>query len=271
MDTYIPRPPLSDFVALFWFYQGNGSSAQAQECLLPTGTTELVIDLRLDTLRIYDRHNTTKFHSFGSALLCGPHSESFVIDAPEQSPIIGVHFKAGGVSPFFKVPAAELHNIHVPLDTLWGAAAAYLREQLLEATSVEAKFHILEHTLLAQVTRPLVQHPAVAFALTELHKPLPPTISEVTHQIGLSQRRFIQLFHQDVGLTPKLFSRVLRFQQALHRISQRPQVEWTDLALTCGYFDQAHFIHDFQTFTGLTPGHYLQQRSDHLNHVPLRD
>jgi AraC-like DNA-binding protein len=64
---------------------------------------------------------------------------------------------------------------------------------------------------------------------------------------------------------------VLRFQEVLCLIEKGQRVPWADLALDCGYFDQAHFIHDFQAFTGLTPGAYLAQRGKHHNHVPLPD
>ncbi len=270
--TYIPQPPLADFIELFWLYEGH-DVPHAKERLLPTGTVELIINLRDDMLRVYDWLNTDQFQSFDGALICGPHSECFVIDpVTSQDLILGVHFKPGGTFPFFKLPADELHNTHVSLDTLWGAEAGYLREQLLEAATPETRFRILEQFLLAQAARPLARHPAVTFALKELHT-VPPTrtISDVTEQIGLSSRRFIQVFSEEVGLTPKLFCRIRRFQEVLHLIEREQQVEWADIALTCGYFDQAHFIHDFRAFSGLNPTAYLAQRSEHLNHVPLPD
>ena len=95
------------------------------------------------------------------------------------------------------------------------------------------------------------------------------TIAWMTEQIGLSPRRFIQLFRQQVGLTPKSFCRVRRFQQALTTVHGTKQVDWTQVALDCGYYDQAHFIHDFQSFSGMTPSAYLAAATPHLNHVPL--
>ena len=271
MRSYIPQPPLSDFVALFWSYEGH-DPPHAKERLLPTGTTELVINLRGDTLRIYDQQNTDQFKSFGASMICGTHSEFFVIDTADQASIMGVAFKPGGAFPFFNLPADELHNTHVSLDTLWRAEASFLREELLETATLETKFRVLEQALLAQAARPLARHPAVTFALKELHSvPHTRTISDVTEQIGLSARRFIQVFREEVGLTPKLYYRVRRFQEVLHLIGKERQVEWADIALTCGYFDQAHFIHDFRAFSGLNPTTYLAQRSEHLNHVPLHD
>jgi AraC-like DNA-binding protein len=271
MHSYIPQPPLSDHIALFWWYTGQDPS-HAKERLLPTGTVELVINLRGDTLRVYDRQNTDQYDSFPGALICGAHSEFFVIDTTDQASVMGVHFKPGGAFPFFKLPADELHNQHVSLETLWGAAANNLREQLLAAETLPARFRLLEQALLAQAAQSLTRHPAVAFALKTIQSmAYPGPIADVTGQIGLSARRFSQLFNQQVGLTPKLFCRVWRFQQALHLIQRQQEIDWVDLALTCGYFDQAHFIHDFRAFSGLNPTAYLAQRSEHLNHVPLEN
>lgn len=74
--NYIPRPPLSDFVEVFWLYEGF--TQPAKERALPTGTVELVLSLRDDRLQVFDRRNTG--HSFRGAMICGPHSEFFVTD-----------------------------------------------------------------------------------------------------------------------------------------------------------------------------------------------
>jgi AraC-like DNA-binding protein len=269
--TYIPPPPLSEFVALFWLYEGF-VAPHAKERVLPTGTIELVINLRDDTLRVYDRHNHSQFQSFHGSLLCGAHSEFFVIDTACQAAIMGVHFKPGGAFPFLQLPACELHDAHVSLDMLWGAKANDLREQLLDAKAPETRFRILQQFLLAQASRSLARHPAVAWALKELQcVPHTQPLSDLAAQIGLSPRRFIQMFREEVGLTPKLFCRIQRFQEVVRRIGRGQQIDWVDVALACGYFDQAHFIHDFRAFSGLNPTTYLAQRGEHLNHVPLRE
>jgi AraC-like DNA-binding protein len=93
----------------------------------------------------------------------------------------------------------------------------------------------------------------------------------VSGAVGLSQRRFIELFNEQVGLTPKVFCRVRRFQHAIRRAHRNRAINWSELAVDCGYFDQAHLIHDFQAFSGLTPAAWAAQRTNHLNHVPILD
>jgi AraC-like DNA-binding protein len=268
---WIPRAPLSDFVELLWFADG-GAQQHTLERVLPTGTTELVINLLEDPLRVYDRENPARWRTMGRAVVTGAHSKFFVIDTAGQASLMGVHFKPGGAFPFFHAPADELRNAHVPLETLWHEPATELREQLLEAPTLLARFGVLERFLLARTVRPLERRAAVRFALQEFDTvPQTRTMSEVGRQIGLSQRRFIQVFSEEVGLTPKQYCRVRRFQEALRFVESSKEVDWTGIASACGYFDQAHFIHDFHAFSGLNPTAYLAGRGDHLNHVPIRD
>ncbi|HSM77787.1 MAG TPA: helix-turn-helix domain-containing protein, partial [Bryobacteraceae bacterium] len=130
----------------------------------------------------------------------------------------------------------------------------------------------LENALMARAVKRFERHPAVRFALDQFSgAERIRTVSEVSDQIGLSARRFIEVFRSEVGLTPKLFCRIRRFQKLIHSLGAGSRVNWANAALECGYFDQAHFIHDFQAFSGLTPSVYLSQRTEHLNHVPLVD
>ena len=267
--SYFPKAPLSQFVQQFWFYEGY-SQPHKKERIMPDGSMVLVINLKENESRIYDSQDHQKVERFPGGLVCGARSNFSVIDTAGQASVIGIHFKAGGGYPFFKLPAGELHNLQVSLSDLWGAEAALLREQILEACTPEAKFQALEQCLLQQAWKPLERHATVGFALGKLglgqH-----SVNEVTDQIGLSARRFIQVFSDQVGLTPKLFCRVRRFQGALARLHGQQEVDWVEVALDCGYFDQAHFIHDFRSFSGLTPTAYMARKTEHLNHVPIPD
>lgn len=273
--TQTPGPPLSHLVEMLWYADGPGGP-HARERLLPDGSMELVINLCEDEVRVYDRLDHRKFEKLRGAVIIGPHSEFFVIDTAEQRRVMGVHFKPGGAFPFLRLPADELHGLHVSLEDVWGRWADELRERLLEAQTVDQQFGILEASLKARISRPPVRHRAMEFALDQFHggthtRP----IADVTEQIGLSSRRFIELFRQQVGLTPKLFCRVRRFQKVVQQVpvprEGAQRVEWSDLALACGYFDQAHFIHDFRAFSGLSPTAYAELRTGHTNHVPINE
>jgi AraC-like DNA-binding protein len=264
-----PAPPLDLFIEKIWGFAGQ-PQPHGFERLLPDGSAELVINLNEDRSRIYDNDDYRQVRTFPGCVLSGPHSQYFVIDTEEQCSTVGVHFKPGGLFPFFGVPADEIRNTHVGLDALWGAFAGELRDRVLEAATDEARFDVVEAALLARAAGRFGIHPAVGYALGRFVRgPRTETISGVTERIGLSSRRFIQVFKEQVGLTPKLFCRVRRFQDAVGRIASGGRVEWAHVALDAGYFDQAHFINDFRDFSGLSPSAYAGLPVRHPNHVPL--
>lgn len=253
----LPTAPLSGLVGLFWYWSGHASPAW-RERILPMGTVELVIQLR---------------HDRTVAGISGPHSEAFIIDRREPEALLGIHFKAGGAFPFLGCAFGDLHNTGVTLDQLWGEKRARrLVELLHEAPSVESMFRILERWLMWIASKPLKHHPAVDFALKEFQAdPGLYTSERIARETSLSQRRFIELFRDEVGMTPKLFCRVQRFQNVIQSIEQLQDVDWIDLALSHGYSDQSHFIHDFRKFSGLKPSEYLPLRTDSLSHVRLSE
>lgn len=266
---YTPKGPLAAFVVCFWYWQGPPQT-HARERLLPNGECSIVFDLLDDPIRVYDAEDTGRYTSHGHAVISGPRTGYFVIDTSQEVRVFGIQFQPGGAFPFFRVPLSELQNSDVTLECLWKSAAGELRERLLAAATIDSMFALAEQYLFAQLVRQLQLHPAVDFARQHFCRaPHMTTVASVLDRIGLSQRRFIQLFHDQVGLSPKAFCRVRRFQRVLHALKGSRDVDWAQVALDSGYYDQPHFIHDFRAFSGLTPTQYLARATDHLNHVPM--
>ena len=265
---HVPSAPLSAFVRCFWYSEG-APETHAKERLMPNGEPTIVLNLRDDEMRLYDSDDLTQFSTYRHAVISGARTGCFVIDTAQEDRVFGIQFRAGGSFPFFRAPAFEFSNKSVDLGLLWGRTVNELRDRLLSAPAVRQMFRIAEHYLLRQLVRPEGLHRGVSFARDEFSKR--PTVSTglVANEIGLSQRRFIQLFKEQVGLTPKSFHRVQRFQSILQIVHGARQVEWVQVALDCGYYDQAHFIHDFREFSGLTPTQYISRATEHLNHVPV--
>lgn len=262
--AYIPCPPLNDFVALFWLE--SRQTPHSRERVLPDGSFTLIFNLAEDHLPIFERQSATCWQEARGSILIGAHSEFLVIDNSRPETILGVQFKPGGAFPFF--PAGELHNLTLPLADLWGWLADEIRCQLIEAPTPLAKFQTLERFLLRQAIQNFTRHRAVTFAVDEFQQGAL-SVGAITEQIGLSATRFIQVFREQVGVTPKLYARLQRFQAVIHEIEQGQALDWVEIALRCGYFDQAHFIRDFQAFAGLNPTEYWVQRGERLNHVPI--
>jgi len=267
--SHKPARPLGDFVDGFWDVTYAPSHPRVR--ILPSGTNELVVNLSEDEIRIYDSGKPVHRQRFPGIVVAGAYAGALDIDPMRHASMMGVHFKPGGAFPFFGEAVGELANSHVALEILWGRSAIELREKLCCAATSQKRFQILEETLTNRLRR-LTEHPAVSRAL-DIFGPrgIGDSVRAVAKRVGLSQRHFIQVFTAQVGLTPKLFCRVLRFQHARDVVDRTATLNWAQLASACGYYDQSHMIDDFRAFSGLSPTEYLCLRDKPLsrNHVPI--
>lgn len=246
----------------------------ALERVLPTGTPQLIINLSEDKTRTYHRGPSGFVcEESPGAVLTGAATRFQTIDTAEQRHAAGIAFRPGGALPFVSHPAPELTDADTPLAALAGEGEARrLRQQLLEASSPQVVLDILEAWLLAAWSDRTL-HPAISHALTRFREfPAIARIADVAASAGLSSEGFSRRFRAEVGITPKRFCRLLRFQQAVssaHRglSSTNGDQSWATLALDCGYFDQAHLIHDFHEFAGITPNEYRAAATKFHNHV----
>lgn len=262
-----PKLPLAKFVDSLWQYDGDNADHQPQH-ILPTGTLELVINLRQNELVFYESERPENCSRLSGAVVSGAHGRRFTPHATEKITLIGVHFKPGGAFPFLGVPAGELADTHVDLETIWGVSASRLRARLCEARTSAERFQLLQDALLRRLSDGVDQHYAVSAALEIFWKnQAGPTVRDAARYLGLSQRRFIQVFSAEVGLTPKLFSRIQRFQQSRSFILNNATPNWAALALDLGYFDQSHLIREFVEFSGLNPTDY--RRRSILSNTPV--
>jgi len=252
---YTLREPLSDYLVGLWSY-GHYAQPHRLERLLPTGTMTLAL--------------TVDLGGCASATVSGARSTSFLLDTSKPFSVIAASFKPGGGFPFFGRPADELKNLTVPLDALVGAAARDLCDRVLHARSALARFMVLEHFLLTRLEEHTGRSAAVRYALRAFHASSRlPRIASIVDDIGWSTTRFIATFRHEVGLAPKVYCRVARFRRVVASLDGNEDVDWADVALSCGYFDQPHFVHDFKEFAGVTPSKYLNERVS-TNHVRVR-
>ena len=285
-----PKMPLAALVECLWYWEG-APGPHLQERLLPQAQAAMILNLREDPIAIYE--DTSGAASYGTAVFSGARSQCFTIDCNQQERVVGVQFAPGGASPFFRMPMSELADASFDMRDLWGAEAGWVRERVLGAPTPRAMLEVLAACLKERLglafrhatsktgvstrSRSALgsfngMHPAVVYMSGELDQcDGPGRVDRVTGKIGMSQRRVAQLFQEQIGVSPKTFHRVRRFQHTLLRLREVRQVDWAELALECGYYDQAHLSHDFRQIAGMTPSAYLTAATEHLNHVPLRD
>ncbi len=263
----VPAPPLNLFIASLWFCRRPPEPLRLER-VLPNASPQIIFNLNEDRTRTYLPEAGFRCQTTSSgAVFSGLRPRYSIIDTLEQEHAAGIAFRPGGPLAFFPLPAHELPAADVPLSLLWGRAASELRDRLLAALTPTALLDTLEAFLAARCLL-FHPHPAVALAFDAFARPDgAPAVSAVASLAGLSPKRFIERFKAAAGLPPKQYCRILRFRRVLHLAASGRPLDWTRIALDCGYFDQPHFIHDFRAFSGITPTAYGAARTQFLSHV----
>ncbi|HSR51645.1 MAG TPA: helix-turn-helix domain-containing protein [Acidobacteriota bacterium] len=270
-EQHRPAGPLGQFVEFFWFHEGY-DPGHTREKVLPDGSIELIIDLEDTPKRLYASEDSRQATEYRGAWISGEQKEYIVIEASPHSSMAGIHFRPGGAWPFFDFPISELTNQVVQLDLIWGRNIARLREQLLEAKSVEVKFQVMEAFLLGLAKDRLEPDCTIAFAVEKItRRPQHLIIGDLIEEVGYSHRHFLSRFKKQVGVTPKFLTRVFKFQHVLRSLDgfKSTDINWAELSFDWGYYDQAHFINDFRSLSGLRPTEYLERWWEYPNFLPL--
>lgn len=261
-----PGPAVAPFVDVMGYFAVDGPDVR--ERVIPTGGLQLLVNLQEDELRTYDEDGAGTVHRSGGAVLQGAQSQPQVIDTRQQRAIVLVSFTPGGAYPFFAAPPSATAGHLVSLDDLWGRDGEVLRERLLEVRDDPRELlRRLEQILVERSARPMEPDHGMRHAATALEVGF--RVTDVADQLGIGTRSLARRFTEQVGLTPKRFARVRRFQRALASLPADGPPDWARVAAECGYYDQSHLIRDFHDFAGLSPSAYVAHAPREQNHVPL--
>ncbi|MCA1635610.1 MAG: AraC family transcriptional regulator [Acidobacteria bacterium] len=234
--------------------------------VLPNGAIELIFNFD-NPHKLLNKHNHAKFELFRSCWIAGLQESPLLIEPTGQTNLLGIRFRPGGATPFLRLPVFELSNRVIECEQVFGGWITELHERLFFAKRDRDKVRLVETGLMQQLDRERID-PLVEFVLPKLHSAdSRRTVAELSRSSGFSNKHFITRFKKSVGTTPKLLARILRFQSVIHLVKDRAQVNWAEVAQRCGYYDQAHMIKDFQSFSTSTPTDYLKHRDANENHM----
>jgi AraC-like DNA-binding protein len=241
-------------------------TSQGRERVLPNGCIQIVVNLARDYLTGCSEDGAVE-RQLAHAIIAGARARFEVIDTADMAELVGVVIAPGGFAKLFRERADLLYEQSVALDGVWPERE--LTERLCEAPSPAQKLSTLDVLLQRRVCERMSRTPLVDVAIRLLgHRGL--SVAECARQAGVSERRLSQVFREEVGLQPKMWWRIQRFQAATSDLYAGADLRWAELALQCGYYDQSHFINDFRSFSGINPGTYSQLRGRWQNHVALR-
>jgi AraC-like DNA-binding protein len=180
--------------------------------------------------------------------------------------LCGVVIRPGGFARLFHERADLFFEQSIDLAAVWPDAT--LIEKLSEPRMPIEKLNTLE-MLLSDFLESNQRRSEIVDQSLHLLLQESMSIARCAHSIGISERYLSSVFREHVGMPPKLFLRVCRFQAATRSLHQGVGIPWAELALACGYYDQAHFANDFRAFSGIDPTTYSRQARPWQNHVSM--
>lgn len=227
------------------------------ERIVPDGRMEMVFNLADPFLQQTDG----RLGAQPRMLVIGEVRRPVIVVPAQRVAMLGVRFRPGGVRPFFPFPVSELTDSIIELESAWGAMVLELEEKLHAAASMPERIGVLESFLLKRGGERLQPDMMVVAAVDDIMTSGGITrIEQLAERLGISGRQLERRFMTTVGITPKVFSRIIRFQRVFKVVERRdPLADWHSIAFKAGYYDQAHFIRDFKEFAGLTPSAYFAQ------------
>jgi AraC-like DNA-binding protein len=265
--TRPPRPELRPLVHTLWASMPSKRPTPAaglRERVLPTGAMHLVVRLSAP-LRVIEPV-TGEPTTLGHAIVGGARAEPYIRETSAAEASVGAMLRPGAALALFGVPATILAQHHTSLEELWGDEVAEIHARLLSSSDAQTCLARFEALLSSRVLGSSGPPPVVAHALERLAHGA--GVREVVEETGFSHRHFLTLFGEAVGLTPKLYAGVQRFQAAVHMLAKQRDRDLAQVALAVGYADQSHMTRAFRAHAGLTPGAYRRLALLHTHHVP---
>ena len=263
--TIPPAPELAPYVRFFWVLESKASMSQPYvHRSMADGCAELIFHYKECFKELCWDGKMEKSFTAG---LHGPsqHFRRFIID--KDFGIFGVYLYPFAVTSLFTIPAAAISNQMPDLISLLGTDGEELEEKISLAPTTNYRVKILNDFLKNKLIKNNLKKPPAVFASIQaiIQKKGLVNVAQLADQTCLSVRQFERNFKNFAGFSPKLFSRIIRFQATLQEYGNQQQ-SLTEVGYTCGYYDQSHFIHDFKEFSGYHPGVYFSGKSTDTNY-----
>lgn len=259
-----PEGALGNFVSTIW--ASDGVPPFRQERIIPNVTNVLLFNFG-DPLTV--GHEKATF-LFKKTLFSGVFSHFNNVNygaVPARHTQAGVIFKPGGAYPFIREPIVGFKNTAAESLAFGDRYFEHVHERIGQFSEPEDRIAHLERLLLNRLKQNAEENPAQQLiGLIRRHPEK--NIEQITRKTGYSQQHFNRLLGKFAGTNAKAIQKIFRLNQAMQTMQQVGSAEnLTGISYDAGYFDQAHFIHDFREMTGMTPKEYLRIRHPDPNRV----
>jgi AraC-like DNA-binding protein len=254
-----PDPRLQGHVLSYCSYrEETGTFVRRRE--LPGVRVVLIVNVG-EPIRVLARGPEAGWSDQPEGFIAGMHDTYAVTETGGSQGGVQVDLTPVGAHILLGLPMDELSHRVVTLEEMFGRGGTLLREAVAEAPDWAGRFAVVDEFLLTLLDRARSPVPSVTRALGRLHESggtVP--VGVLAAEIGCSRRHLTSRFREQVGVTPKLLARILRFERVVGLVDCRTEMGWAEIAQACGYYDQAHMIRDFNQFAGGPPSEFARRR-----------
>ncbi|MDD3907376.1 MAG: helix-turn-helix transcriptional regulator [Bacteroidales bacterium] len=250
-----PTPSLSTYIKQYWFLEMEASEGVGER-VVPNGYVELTFHFadHLRKIKLTDELQP-------GIIICGQKTGFFDVRPTGKTSMLSIQFFPHSASLFFDLPISQIANETLDLRDVIGAPAHELEEQLYDLHTLDDKVKYIEDFLLLRLSRKTeyawgrIYHNILL--INQSYGSIMP--DRLASEACLSRKQHDRLFKQFVGLSPKKYLKVIRFQYCLFVHQRHPHESLTELAYRSGYYDQSHMINDFRELSGITPHQYFTE------------
>ena len=257
MQIVKPSNILAPYVKQYWAVQNSiDPDHEYAQRIVPSGLTELSFYLSETPVSSQKKQRLES-----NSLLNGQSSSYSDLLITSSLDLFSITFTAFGASAFFDLPIIELQDNSIPLSFLIKDQAEEITNKLTETTDFKNRVLIIEEFLINRIRLNIQEYKLarIDYSMQNIHQKRGIIeIDQLAFDSCLSRKQFERDFSNIIGLSPKKYLRVIRFQNAISQIQNDAKMELTKLAYVCGYFDQSHMIRDFKQLTGYTPMQYFK-------------
>ncbi|MEM7360832.1 MAG: helix-turn-helix domain-containing protein [Pseudomonadota bacterium] len=253
-----PAASLGPYIEAIFHYQ-NFVPDHSIERVVPTGHIFILFELDGFVRNTFDNQTLEPNAEYSQVWISGMHRGHISISAHENSEMFVIQFKPYGSRPFLHLHTAELNEKVIAIEEVLGTSLLDLREAMLKTDTPQDKFELAEAWLLERFDASRQPPQELIDFVDVLQKEPVAKLHELIADHGNSQKHLIEQFKKYLGLTPKWYQRIVRFNELLLKIQQQQEISWAEIAYDCGYADQPHFIREFKHFSGMNPAEYIQQ------------
>lgn len=260
-----PPAHLEPFVDCIWILAGaKGDGAAEPQIVLPDGKTELIVHFGDAFLKLEGR----SYERQARVLMSGQLTKRIMLKSTAEIGVVSIRFKAAGAARFFDLAYDRIVDRVVDFAKFEPAFSAAIHDRVARAGSDDDRLGAMVAALEERLTRESTEDVFVRQACQHIVRSEGGcSVQDLVKLIGFSERQLQRKFKRQVGIPPKILSRIMRFQKFLAMTKEADTLTLADAAAACGYYDQSHFIRDFTKFSGMGPMKYLSSShvmSDHL-------